>query len=130
VAPAVAREIAADAFLSGVFYDGKDLRHFKSFGRHARAEVRRALELGAPPGFDGIKCSECGKRFRNQRDHLEPRVARGPTSTGNLDWKCYECHKDKTERDRKAGKLTPSKPASGQKNRRRRQRPAKKRGPP
>ena len=84
-----AKEITEDAFLSGVFFDGKDLRHFKSFGRHAPAEVRRALELGQPPGFDGIKCTDCGKRFRNQGDHLEPHVADGPTSTQNLDWKCY-----------------------------------------
>ena len=27
VSPQVAKEIAADAFLSGVFYDGKDLRN-------------------------------------------------------------------------------------------------------
>jgi HNH endonuclease len=110
VAPEVAKEIAEDAFLSGVFFDGKDLRHFKTFGRHARAEVRRALELGTPPEFDGIKCSSCGKRFRNQRDHLEPVAAGGPTSTGNNNWKCYECHLAKTEEDRKAGKLTPPKP--------------------
>ena len=107
VAPQVVKEIAEDAFLSGVFYDGRDLRHFKTFGRHARAEVRRALELGEPPEFDGIKCSECGNRFRNQKDHLEPHVAEGPTSTGNLDWKCYRCHKRKTEDDRKSGKLKP-----------------------
>jgi hypothetical protein len=110
VAPEVAKEIAEDAFLSGVFFDGKDLRHFKTFGRHARAEVRRALELGTPPEFDGIKCSSCGKRFRNQRDHLEPVAAGGPTSTGNNNWKCYECHLAKTEEDRKAGKLKPPKP--------------------
>ena len=93
MAPEVAKEIAEDAFLSGVFFDGKDLRQFKTFGRSkARAEVRRALELGEPPDFDGIKCSSCGRRFRNQKDHLEPVAADGPTCTENLDWKCYRCH--------------------------------------
>jgi hypothetical protein len=29
VAPAVAKEIAHDAFLTGVFFDGKDLRHMR-----------------------------------------------------------------------------------------------------
>ena len=111
VAPEVAKEIAEDAFLSGVFFDGKDLRQFKTFGRSkARAEVRRALELGEPPDFDGIKCSSCGRRFRNEKDHLEPVAADGPTCTENLDWKCYRCHAVKTEADRKAGKLTPPKP--------------------
>jgi hypothetical protein len=113
VSPQVAKEIAADAFLSGVFFAGKDLRQFKTFGRHARAEVRRALELGEPPGFDGIRCTECGARFRNQRDHLEPVAAEGPSSTGNLGWKCYRCHQIKTAQDRKAGKLTPREPQPG-----------------
>ena len=128
VAPEDAKAIAEDAFLSGVVFDGKDLRQFKTFGRHARAEVRRALELGEPPTFDGIRCSSCGKRFRNQKDHLEPVAADGPTCTENLDWKCYECHKVKTEADRKAGKLTPSRPGSPPKSRRKRT--LVKRGPP
>ena len=110
LAPQEAKEIAQDAFLSGVFFDGVDLRQFKTFGRKAPADVRRALELGEPPTFDGIRCSCCGKRFRNQKDHLEPRAADGETSTGNLDWKCYECHAVKTEADRRAGKLTPRPP--------------------
>ena len=128
VAPEVAKEIAEDAFLSGVLFDGKDLRQFKSFGRHARAEVRRALELGEAPAFDGIKCSSCGKRFRNQKDHLEPIASDGPTCTENLDWKCYECHVVKTEADRKAGKLTPPKP--GPSSRSRSKRSLVKRGAP
>jgi hypothetical protein len=129
VSPQEAKEIAEDAFLAGVFFDGKDLRQFKTFGSHARAEVRRALELGEAPTFDGIKCSCCGKRFRNQKDHLEPVAADGPTCTENLDWKCYECHKVKTEQDRKAGKLTPPAPGPNATSKRKRQ-PLVKRGPP
>jgi 5-methylcytosine-specific restriction endonuclease McrA len=110
VAPEVARKIAQDAFLSGVFYDGKDLRNIRRWTRKIPVEVRIALELGAPPDFDGFRCVDCGNRFRCERDHVEPRNAGGPTATDNLDLRCYGCHQAKTERDRKAGKLTPRPP--------------------
>ena len=107
VAPQVAREIARDAFLSGVFFDGKDLRHFARWTRNTPVEVLLALELGEPPEFDGVGCVDCGNRFRAEKDHLEPHVAHGPASTSNLRWRCYRCHKHKTDQDRKAGKLRP-----------------------
>jgi HNH endonuclease len=110
VAPEVAREIARDAFLTGVFYDGKDLRNTCRWTRNPPVEVRIALELGDPPDFDGVKCVDCGKRFRTENDHVEPHVALGPASTANLKPRCYSCHRTKTDRDRKAGKLTPRNP--------------------
>ena len=110
VAPEVAKEIAEDAFLSGVFYDGKDLRQFARWTRHIPIEVAVALELGDPPGFDGVACVDCGNRFRTEFDHIKPRSARGPTSKGNLGPRCWPCHQAKTERDRKAGKLEPPEP--------------------
>ena len=110
VAPRVAKEIAEDAFLNGVFFDGKDLRHFARWTKHIPIEVQVALELGDPPDFDGVTCVDCGNRFRSEFDHVEPRAARGPTSNGNLDPRCYGCHLEKTERDRKAGKLKPPEP--------------------
>ncbi|MGH2790817.1 MAG: HNH endonuclease, partial [Actinomycetota bacterium] len=58
-------------------------------------------------------CSDCGNHFRNENDHIEPHVAFGPASTDNLEPRCYSCHKAKTERDRKAGKLTPPRPKRG-----------------
>ena len=78
VSPEVARAIATDAFLNGVFYDGKDLRHFQRWGRHIPMEVLIALELGEPPSFDGVSCSDCGNRFRTEFDHVRPRFAHGP----------------------------------------------------
>jgi HNH endonuclease len=105
VGPETAKRIASDAFLTGVFFDGKDLRHMRRWTRNPPVEVLVALELGEPPGFDGVKCVDCGNRFRTEKDHLEPHVAQGPASTDNLRWRCYSCHKKKTERDRKAGKL-------------------------
>jgi hypothetical protein len=102
VAPQVAREIADDAFLSGVFYDGKDLRQFKRWGRNIPVEIAIALELGRPPGFDGIACVDCGNRFRTEIDHVQPRSARGPTSHPNLEPRCWPCHQEKSRREREA----------------------------
>ena len=110
VHPQVAKEIAADAFLTGLFYDGKDLTRIRRWTRNIPVEVRLALELGRPPDFDGLKCVDCGNRFRNERDHVEPHNQRGPASTDNLEPRCNPCHKAKTERDRRAGKLTPPPP--------------------
>ena len=110
VPPGVARDIGRDAFLTGVFFDGTDLRHTKRWSRTPPVEVLLALELGEPPAFDGIKCTDCGNRFRTENDHVEPHVARGPASTGNLKPRCRPCHRAKTERDRKAGKLRPPEP--------------------
>ncbi len=110
ISPAVAKKIASDAFLTGVFYDGKDLRHMRRWTRNTPVEVLLALELGEPPEFDGVKCVACGNRFRAEKDHLEPHAAGGPASTDNLRWRCYSCHQKKTCQDRKMGKLTPSAP--------------------
>ena len=107
VSPQTARAIAADAFLTGVFYDGKDLRQMRRWTRNTPVEVRLALELGDPPDFDGVRCTDCGNRFRTEFDHVEPHCARGPASVDNFEPRCWACHRDKTERDRKAGKLTP-----------------------
>jgi len=110
VSPEVARDIAQDAFLNGVFYDGVDLRRFARWTRNIPIEVAVALELGEPPGFDGILCVDCGNRFRTEFDHVEPRAARGPSSHGNLKPRCWSCHQVKTKRDRRAGKLRPAEP--------------------
>ena len=107
VSPRVAKEIAEDAFLSGVFYDGKDLRHFKRWTRSIPAEVAIALELGKPPDFDGVKCVDCGNRFRPEFDHVQPYGEGGPTSLPNTDPRCGPCHLIKTERDRREGRLRP-----------------------
>ena len=110
VSPQVAKEIAADAFLTGVFCDGKDLRQLRRWTRSIPAEVAIALELGRPPEFDGVSCVDCGNRFRTEFDHLEPHVGQGPASYDNLDPRCWGCHQAKTDRDRRAGKLKPPDP--------------------
>lgn len=110
VSPQVAKEIAADAFLSGVFYDGTDLRHLKRWSRSIPIEVAVALELGKPPGFDGVVCVDCGNRFGTEFDHVEPHAAGGASSNANLNPRCWSCHQAKTRRDRLAGKLRPPDP--------------------
>jgi len=120
VPPEVAREIAEDAFLTGLFYDGKDLRNIKRWTRSTPVEVKLALQLGKPPEFDGIKCVDCGKRFRTEDDHVDPHCGGGPASADNLDPRCKPCHKAKTERDRKAGKLRPRAPDVAQRPTKRR----------
>ena len=102
VAPQVAKEIAQDAFLSGLFYDGVDLRQLKRWSRSIPIEVQVALELGEPPEFDGVKCIDCGNRFRTEFDHLEPRCLGGPTAAWNFKSRCWPCHQAKTKRDMQA----------------------------
>jgi len=96
--------------LTGLFFDGRDLTKIRRWTRNVPVEVRLALELGAPPDYDGLKCADCGNRFRNERDHVEPHSQHGPASIDNLEPRCWPCHQDKTERDRRAGKLTPPPP--------------------
>jgi len=105
IAPATAKRIAADAFLSGVFFDGTDLRHLKRWGRRIPAPVRLALRLGDPPDFDGPACIDCGARFGLEIDHHDPLANGGPTSLPNSKWRCEPCHTAKTRRDHEAGLL-------------------------
>ena len=107
IAPETAREIAKGAFTNAVIFDGKDLRELKRWTRHIPPEVLIALELGDPPDFEGVKCADCGNRFRTEFDHIEPHVALGPTSNANLSPRCWTCHRAKTDLDRKTGKLKP-----------------------
>lgn len=100
VSPEVAREVARDAFLTGVFYDGKDLRQIRRWSRGVPVEVALALELGPGPDFDGIKCVDCGNRFRLEKDHVHPHAVGGHASTENLRPRCWPCHQAKTKRDR------------------------------
>jgi hypothetical protein len=113
VDPKAAREIAEDAFLSGVFYDGEDLRHVRTWTRHIPREVRLALRLGDPPGFDGSRCVDCGNRWGLEHDHVEPYAAGGPGSTANLRPRCRPCHRAKTRADRRAGRAARATAADG-----------------
>jgi hypothetical protein len=101
------RELAGDAFLKAVFHDGTRIETVVHYGRHIKAELRTALELGAAPDFDGVRCieAECDRRYRLEWDHVDPRANWGPTSYDNLEPRCYPHHREKTARDRKAGLL-------------------------
>jgi 5-methylcytosine-specific restriction endonuclease McrA len=97
--PKVAREIAEDAFITGVVSDGTDLRHLRRWTRSIPVEIRLALRLGAPPRFDGPRCVDCGNRFRLEKDHQIPFADGGLTSVANLPLRCQPCHHKKTTRD-------------------------------
>ena len=102
ISPPTARALADDAFLSGLFYDGQDLRHIRRFGRHIPASIKVALELGEPPEFDGRRCVDCGNRFWLETDHHEPRAVGGETALDNLEDRCDPCHTKKTRREHEA----------------------------
>ena len=103
----LARELTNDAFLKAVLHDGVNIHTVKHFGRHIPAELRTALELGPVPDFDGVVCREegCDRRYGLEWDHDDPVANGGETSFENLAPKCGPHHWNKTERDRKDGKL-------------------------
>lgn len=101
------RELSRDAFIKAVLHDGVRVGTVKHFGRHITAELRTALELGGPPGFESAVCAElgCGRRYGLEWDHIDPLANGGATSYDNLAARCWPHHRDKTERDRAAGRL-------------------------
>jgi hypothetical protein len=106
----LARELSEDAFLKAVLHDGVAIHTVSHFGRHVRAELRTALELGPVPAFSGPECAKCGRTYGLERDHIDPVANNGPTEYSNLEPLCWGHHKQKTERDRKAGLLGPHSP--------------------
>jgi hypothetical protein len=100
---ALARELSKDAFLKAVLHDGTNIHTVAHFGRHRPAKLQTALELGAPPKFDGVKCTDCDRKYFLEWDHVDPRANNGMTTFRNLKPRCPPCHHAKTERDRRAG---------------------------
>jgi hypothetical protein len=108
VAPSVVEElVAAGAFVKAVLHDGEQVTHVAHYGRHLTAAMRTARGIGPPPDFDGRRCAEegCERRLGLETDHRVPVAAGGPTSGENLDDRCPPHHREKTERDRRAGLL-------------------------
>ncbi len=101
----LARELAADAFVKAVLHDGVDIQRVHHLGRRYTAHLRTALDLGPVPRFTGRACVDCKRTFGLERDHVDPVAHTGTTSISNLADRCYPCHADKTERDRRAGLL-------------------------
>jgi hypothetical protein len=101
----VVREIARDAFLKVAFHDGVAIHTIAHYGRHMRAELRTALELGEPPRFAGVTCIEagCERRQGLEWDHVDPHSNGGPTSADNLQPRCWPHHQRKTRADLQAG---------------------------
>ncbi|HTT92217.1 MAG TPA: hypothetical protein VMF65_21870 [Acidimicrobiales bacterium] len=57
-------QLAEDAFIKAVLYEGTRIHTVAHFGRHIKAELRTALELGPAPASAGAQCAEtsCGRR--------------------------------------------------------------------
>ena len=103
----VIREQARDAFIKVVLHDGVRIETVLHYGRYRRAELDTALMIGAPPDFEGTTCDTegCDRRYGLQWDHVDPIANGGPTGRDNLRPLCRPHHVEKTERDRKEGKL-------------------------
>jgi hypothetical protein len=99
----LARELSEDAYLKAVLHDGVGIHTVAHFGRRRPATLQTALDLGAPPTFEGVTCADCDRRYHLEWDHVDPYANGGLTSYANLEPRCQPCHDDKTERDRKAG---------------------------
>jgi Domain of unknown function (DUF222) len=107
IPPTVAQAMLEHAFLKAVLTDGIEVKRVVHFGRHIPAELRTALELGPPPEFAGLTCSEvgCERRYGLEWDHVLPVASGGPTSFDNLRPTCGPHHAAKTARDRASGLL-------------------------
>lgn len=110
IPPEVALELSKDAFIKAVLHDGTNIHTVSHPGRHLPATLRTAIEIGAPPTFDGLACERCGKKWGLQLDHQNPVANQGPTTYTNLQALCWEDHHIKTEQDRQAGLLGPNTP--------------------
>ncbi|HUB69309.1 MAG TPA: aldo/keto reductase [Acidimicrobiales bacterium] len=112
IPPDVAKELCKDAFVKAVLHDGARIQTIKHYGRHLRAALRTALDLGPVPEFSGRRCTDCGSRWGLQYDHVNPVANNGPTQYSNLIARCYVDHQEKTKRDREAGLLGPHPPSA------------------
>jgi hypothetical protein len=101
------KELGRDAFLKAVLHQGTEIHTIAHFGRRYPAVLQTALDLGAPPEFNGNVCAApgCDRRYHLQRDHFDPVANGGETSYANMQPLCPADHRIKTERDRKAGLL-------------------------
>ena len=111
----LAKDLSQDAFLKAVLHTGSELHTIAHFGRRYPAVLRTALELGAPPAFNGNVCAApgCDRQYHLQRDHIDPVANGGLTSYLNNQLLCPSDHRIKTEQDRKTGLLSGRKKPRG-----------------
>jgi hypothetical protein len=97
-----------DAFVKAVLHNGIEIQLVAHHGRRRSAQLQTALELGAPPLFEGVTCTEpgCDRTYGLQWDHKNPCANGGLTTLTNIHPLCTPHHVEKTERDRRAGLLS------------------------
>jgi hypothetical protein len=103
----VVRAAAVEAFVKVVLRDGTKVDTIVHHGRHIPTLLRTVLELGDPERLDGAVCIDdgCDRRHDLEWDHDDPVANGGVTSNENLVARCKPHHWEKTERDRRAGRL-------------------------
>ena len=108
----LAKDLGRDAFLKAVLHTGTELHTIAHFGRRYPAVLRTAIDLGAPPEFNGNVCAAagCDRSYHLQNDHIDPVANGGLTTYLNNQTLCGGNHRIKTEQDRKAGLLRRKKP--------------------
>ncbi len=68
ISPERAKETASDAFLSGLFYDGTDLRHFRRWTRNTPVEVCRRCSSESRRPSTGSSASIAAAAFETRRN--------------------------------------------------------------
>ena len=108
----LAKELGRDAFLKAVLHTGTEIHTIAHYGRRWPALLRTALDLGAPPDFNGTVCAApgCDRRYHLQDDHIDLVANGGMTTYTNRQALCPPDHRLKTEQDRKAGLLRGDRP--------------------
>jgi hypothetical protein len=71
----LAKDLSRDAFLKAVLHNGTEIHTVAHFGRRYPAVLQTALDLGAPPKFNGNVCAAPGY------DRWNPPTSSGTTST-------------------------------------------------
>jgi len=81
----LAKELGRDAFLKAVLHTGTEIDTIAHYGRRWPALLRTALDLGAPPDFNGTVCAApgCDRRYHLQDDHIDPVANGGMTTYAN-----------------------------------------------
>ena len=97
--------LARDALFTTLSHDGERIDRLIRHGRYIPKWLEVIFELGDPPHFEGVRCSDCSATFAIDRDHIDPVANGGATSYENLQPLCPPCHRAKTQRDREAGLL-------------------------
>jgi hypothetical protein len=87
-----------DTVVQEVSFDEVDVTTIRTMGKYIPQRLRDALIT------KGARCENCGSTKYLEIDHIEERRDGGPTTVGNLKYKCRDCHTKKTARRTRLGR--------------------------